>query len=109
MAIDSYGLESLIVPASSSTAVALPGGIGCTLLEIMSASVSAQAYAIAIYDETDVAHITSSSKLIYQPVVPAGQIIKIGAGRGYKFYKGLVVVPAGPMNDDGGITLGYKV
>ena len=98
---------SLVIPPNSN----LPQSYfpNCTLLGMLSGSNTAQVNSVIIYDEINPSSITGLSKILYQGALGPGQVINMTFGAdGIRCDKGLVVVPQGVTNADGGVSVVYR-
>lgn len=87
------------------------GTNGSVLVGIMNQSVNQQSSPVSIYDGPSVAAVLANPtafNLIYQPVLGGGQILDVTIlNAGIRFNQGVVAIPNGAMNADGGLTFLY--
>jgi hypothetical protein len=96
--------NKIVIPPGSSTGIIVKPGPGAQLLAVFNCSATAQANVIKIFDAPSVAlaGITQYPPL-YQPLMSAAQILDMTIlSRSFKFDYGIIAVPAGAANADGG-------
>ncbi len=96
--------NKVIIFPSGSTGVLVKPGPGAQLLAIFNCSATAQASPIRIYDAPSVALAgTLAYPALYQPLMSAAQILDMTIlARSFKFDYGIIAIPAGAANSDGG-------
>ena len=99
-------LPKVTLPPSSSAGVLVYAG-PCTLYAIMNASTTAQAASVQLYDAATVATVSATSIAPFTAAQPASgaDLDKTFGGRGLRCDHGLVAIPTGALNNDGGITV----
>lgn len=101
-------LQKAVIGANSSVGIAR-GNNQTQLVSIWNCSKNAQTYAITIYDAPDITSAQSGAyPPLFQPIMSAGQVLDMTfLGRGLKLDYGLVAIPAGASNTDGGWAVVY--
>jgi hypothetical protein len=96
--------NKIIIPPNSSAGVLVKPGPGAQLLAIFNCSATAQSNAVSIYDAPSVALAgTSGYPPLYQPLMSAAQILDMTIlKRSFNFAFGIVAIPRGGANSDGG-------
>ncbi len=87
------------------------GGNGTVLVAVLNASTTAQTNYIGIFDAPSVAAVLANPATyprIYAPYLDAGKILDMTIlDKGIRFNYGIVAIPNGAANSDGGWTVLY--